>query len=63
MQIAARGLTGPGLLQDEHGSVMAEYAVLLTVVALGLSLATASLGVPLTRMYLSQRTWLMLPYP
>ncbi len=42
---------------------MVEYAVLLTVVAFGLCFALASLGVPLVRMYLSQQTWLLLPFP
>lgn len=42
---------------------MVEYAVLLTVVALGLCFALLALGVPLVRMYLSQQTWLLLPFP
>ncbi len=42
---------------------MVEYAVLLTLVALGLCFAFAALGVPLLRMYLSQQTWLLLPFP
>ena len=42
---------------------MVEYAVLLTVVAMAVAFATAALGVPLMSMYLSQRTWLLLPYP
>jgi Flp pilus assembly pilin Flp len=49
--------------RDHRGSVAAEYAILLTVVAVGLSLAIASLGVPLLRMYLTQQTWLLLPFP
>ena len=53
-------LTSP---TDDRGTIMVEYAVLLTLVAVGVSLATVALGVPLTRMYLSQRTWLLLPYP
>ena len=48
---------------DERGSVMVEYTVLLSVVAVGLCLALAALGVPLVRMYLSQQTWLLLPFP
>jgi len=47
----------------ERGSVMVEYAVLLTVVAMGVAFATVALGMPLMSMYLSQRTWLLLPYP
>jgi len=49
--------------QDTRGTIMVEYAVLLTLVAVGVSMATVALGVPLMRMYLSQRTWLLLPYP
>jgi Flp pilus assembly pilin Flp len=50
-------------LTDNRGSIMVEYAVLLTLVAIGLALAMVSLGVPLVRMYLNQRTVLMLPFP
>ena len=42
---------------------MVEYAALLCLVAIGLALAMVSLGVPLVRMYLNQRTVLMLPFP
>ena len=42
---------------------MVEYTVLLSVVAIGLSLAVMALGVPLLRMYLTQQTWLLLPFP
>jgi len=48
---------------NERGTVMVEYTVLLSVVAVGLSLALAALGVPLVSMYLSQQTWLLLPFP
>lgn len=48
---------------DQRGSVMVEYAILLTVVALGVALAIMALGIPLMSMYLSQRTWVLLPYP
>ncbi len=48
---------------DDRGSVTAEYAVLLGTVAVGLSFAIAALGVPLVKMYLSQQTWLLLPFP
>jgi len=51
------------LLSEERGSVIVEYTVLLSVVAVGLSLAVAALGVPLIRMYLTQQTWLLLPFP
>lgn len=42
---------------------MVEYVALLTLVAIGLALALGSLGVPLVRMYVTQRTMLMLPFP
>lgn len=48
---------------DDRGTVMVEYTVLLSVVAVLLSLAIAALGVPLVSMYLSQQTWLLLPFP
>ena len=48
---------------DERGTVMVEYAMLLSVVAVVLSLAVVALGVPLLRMYLTQQTWLLLPLP
>ena len=51
------------LLADNRGSIVVEYAVLLTLVAIGLALAMVSLGEPLVRMYLNQRTVLMLPFP
>jgi Flp pilus assembly pilin Flp len=63
MPIAATNLAHPPVAQSERGSVMVEYAVLLTVVAMAVAFATAALGVPLMSMYLSQRTWLLLPYP
>ena len=50
-------------LADERGSVFVEYAVLLSLVAVGLSLAIASLGFVLLRTYLIQQTWLLLPLP
>jgi Flp pilus assembly pilin Flp len=60
--LAAISVKG-GAVPDQEGSVMVEYAVLLSVVAVGLSLAVASLGVPLVSMYLTQKTWLLLPFP
>jgi Flp pilus assembly pilin Flp len=50
-------------LADNRGSIMVEYTVLLTLVAIGLALAMVSLGVPLVQMYLNQRTVLLLPVP
>lgn len=50
-------------LGEDRGSVFVEYAVLLSLVAVGLSLAIASLGYVLIRTYLIQQTWLLLPFP
>jgi Flp pilus assembly pilin Flp len=63
MPIAATNLAEPPITESERGSVMVEYAVLLTVVAMAVAFATVALGIPLTSMYFSQRTWLLLPYP
>jgi Flp pilus assembly pilin Flp len=57
-------LPGPlGLWADERGSITVEYAVLLATVAVGCALAIVGLGVPLFRMYLAHRAWLLLPMP
>jgi hypothetical protein len=50
-------------LSCERGSVMVEYAVLLSAVAVGCAFALAALGAPLYRLYLDHQTWLMLPGP
>jgi len=52
-----------GFWVDSRGSVTVEYAVLLATVALGCALAIASLGVPLFKMYMAHRAWLLLPMP
>ena len=52
-----------GLCGDSRGSITVEYAVLLAMVAVGCALAIAGLGVPLFRMYLAHRAWLLLPMP
>jgi Flp pilus assembly pilin Flp len=62
-RIADREPTVAALRTDERGSVTVEYAVLLATVALGCALAIAALGVPLLRMYLAHRAWLLLPMP
>ena len=62
-RIADRVLTFRALEADERGSITVEYAVLLATVALGCALAIAALGVPLFRMYLAHRAWLLLPMP
>jgi Flp pilus assembly pilin Flp len=49
--------------RDESGSVTVEYAVVLCLVALGLSLAVVTLGPALVRAYLARETWLLLPFP
>ena len=48
---------------DDRGSVTAEYAVLLGLVAVGCSLAVIALGAPLVRMFLAQEVWLLLGVP
>ena len=48
---------------DDRGSVTAEYAVLLGLVAVGCSLAVVALGAPLVRMFMSQEVWLLLGVP
>ena len=40
-----------------------EYVVLLSTVAIGLTLAVVALGVPLIRTYLEQTAILALPFP
>lgn len=49
--------------RDDRGSVTVEYTVILCLIAVGCALATAALGVPLVRMFATQRTWLLLPFP
>jgi hypothetical protein len=63
MAIRTHGPVSPIRFRDQRGAVMVEYAILLSAVSLGAALALVSLGVPLMRMYLSQRTWVLLPYP
>lgn len=52
-----------GLWTDQLGSITVEYTVLLATVAVGCALAIGGLGVPLFRMYLAHRAWLLLPMP
>ena len=52
-----------GILGNDCGTVMVEYAVLLSFVTVGLCLSMTALGVPLVTMYLTQQTWLLLPFP
>ena len=47
----------------QRGTATVEYVVLLTTVAIGLTLAVIGLGVPLVRMYLGQTAQLSLPFP
>lgn len=47
----------------ERGAVTVEYVVLLSTVAIGLTLAVVALGVPLIRTYLEQTAILALPFP
>ena len=48
-------------LTDARGSVFVEYVVVLTLVAVGVALATVACGVPLLEMYRAQVFWLGLP--
>lgn len=47
----------------ERGTATVEYVVVLSTVALGLTLAVIALGVPLVRTYLEQTALLALPFP
>lgn len=49
--------------RGQRGTATVEYVVLLTTVAIGLTLAVIALGGPLVRMYLGQTTQLSLPFP
>jgi hypothetical protein len=51
------------LLRQQRGSVQVEYVVVLSMVALTVAVATASLGIPLYRLFLMQQAWLLLPLP
>ena len=59
---SSRG-SGQELLGDERGSLSAEYAVLLVLMAVGGSLALVSAGTPLMRLFVQRQTWLLLPFP
>lgn len=48
---------------DDRGTIMVEYAVLLSLVAVGCSLAVVGLGAPLVRLFMAQESWLMLAVP
>jgi len=47
----------------EHGSVLVEYVVVLSVVSLGCAFATIALGPLLLDLYLVQQAVLLLPIP
>jgi hypothetical protein len=63
MTKSASSLARLALSADCRGSITVEYAVLLVTVAVGCALAIGALGVPLLRMYLAHRAWLLLPMP
>ncbi|MGE5786857.1 MAG: Flp family type IVb pilin [Myxococcales bacterium] len=48
---------------DDRGSISVEYAVLLSLVAVGCSLAVVALGAPLVRMFMAQQVWILLGIP
>jgi hypothetical protein len=63
MQLRWHLEVGSVRLSNDHGTIMVEYAVQFTVVALGLCLSMTVLGVPLIKVYLTQQTGLLLPLP
>jgi Flp pilus assembly pilin Flp len=48
---------------DDRGGVAVEYAVILALVAVGLSAAVLGLGTALVEMFVARETWLLLPFP
>jgi Flp pilus assembly pilin Flp len=50
-------------VHDDRGAIVVEYTVVLVLVALGSVAAMIAIGVPLVGMYLTHRTWLLLPFP
>jgi Flp pilus assembly pilin Flp len=51
------------LAGDDRGGVAVEYAVILALVAVGLSVAVLGLGKALVGMFVARETWLLLPFP
>ncbi len=50
--------------QDQAaGSVVVEYVVVLTLLALGAAFAVVACGVPLFELYRAEVRWLGLPFP
>ncbi len=45
------------------GSVVVEYVVVLTLLALGAAFAVVACGVPLFELYRAEVRWLGLPFP
>ena len=50
-------------LDDERGGVTLEYALLLSLVAVGLSAAVVAVGRALVVSFVARETWLLLPFP
>lgn len=48
---------------DTRGAVMAEYVVLLCLVAALAWAAIAAMGLAMARYYISQQAWLLVPFP
>jgi Flp pilus assembly pilin Flp len=51
------------LLRDQRGTVTVEYTIVTALIAVGVSLATAGLGVLLLDLFRYQQTLLLLPFP
>jgi len=51
------------LLRDQRGTVLVEYAVVLSLVSLGAALAVIALGAQLLELYRAQQAILLAPMP
>lgn len=56
-------LRSPAWLADSRGTVVAEYVVVLSLVAVGAALAVVACGVPLLALFRAQVAWIGLPIP
>jgi Flp pilus assembly pilin Flp len=51
------------LSTDARGAVMAEYVVLLVLVAGGASATIVVLGIAMAKYFAAQQAWLLIPFP
>jgi Flp pilus assembly pilin Flp len=51
------------LIADARGAVMAEYVVLLVLVAGGASATIVVIGMAMSRYFAAQQAWLLIPFP